>query len=137
MSQGMPATPVVHLTVRRGPRPGQTLSAPGPSVVIGRVPGNDIILDDLQVSRHHASLTLEGGQWVLRDLGSTNGTTVNGQPVTGPWIVRQGDVIGLGDVLAAVQFSVGSVETATLAGARPPVPPAGQPRGANSNHDVG
>ena len=81
MSQGISTTPVVHLTIRRGPRPGQTFSAPGPSVVIGRVPGNDIILDDPQVSRHHASLTLEGGQWVLRDLGSTNGTTVNGQPV--------------------------------------------------------
>lgn len=129
MSSGMPSVPVVHLTIRRGPRPGQTLSASGPSVVIGRVPGNDIILDDPQVSRHHASLTFEGGQWVLRDLGSTNGTTVNGQPVSGQWVVRPGDVIGLGDVLAAVQFSVGGVETATLAGARPPVQPAGAAAG--------
>lgn len=132
MSTNIPPASVVHLTIRRGPRAGQTLSAPGPAVVIGRVPGNDLLIDDPQVSRHHASLTLEGEQWVLRDLGSTNGTTVNGQTVTSQWVVRPGDVIGLGDVLAALQFSTGGTETSTLAGARPPAQPGVAAAGGRS-----
>jgi hypothetical protein len=100
--------------------------------VIGRVPGNDIIIDDPQVSRHHASLTLEGGQWVLRDLGSTNGTTVNGQPVTTHWVVRPGDVIGLGDALAVAQFSTTAPEASTLAGARPSAQPGVTASGGRS-----
>ncbi len=124
MDTYVPGAPALHLTIRRGPRTGHSFSAAGPSVTIGRIAGNDIVIDDSQVSRHHASLTLEAGQWVLRDLGSTNGSTVNGQRIESPCVVREGDVIGLGDVMLGVQVGGGAgAGDSTMAGmaARAPV----------------
>ncbi len=46
----------------------------------------------------HAELTHQGGLWVLRDLGSTNGTTVNGRRVVGAAVVRDGDQVGFGQI---------------------------------------
>jgi len=120
MSTHVPLSPMVHLTIRHGKRAGQTFSAPGPVVTIGRVSDNSIVIDDPQVSRHHASLTFEGGQWVLRDLGSTNGTTLNGKPVTAPAVVHDGDVIGLGEVMVGVQLVGAAEREATAMGMRAP-----------------
>jgi hypothetical protein len=50
-------------------------------LVIGRLEGCDVVLSDPGVSRRHAEVRREGDEWVLVDLGSTNGTTVNGRPV--------------------------------------------------------
>ncbi|MFE2289053.1 FHA domain-containing protein [Streptomyces sp. NPDC059443] len=63
---------------------------------IGRDPGNGLRLNHETVSRAHAELHLRDGVWVVRDLGSTNGTTVNGRRVTGWAVVRDGDQIGFG-----------------------------------------
>ncbi|WP_327279223.1 MULTISPECIES: DUF1707 and FHA domain-containing protein [unclassified Streptomyces] len=63
---------------------------------IGRDPGNGLRLTDETVSRVHAELGMRGGVWVLTDLGSSNGTTVNGRRVTGSVAVRDGDQIGFG-----------------------------------------
>lgn len=63
---------------------------------IGRDPGNGLRLSHETVSRAHAELSLRDGAWILRDLGSTNGTTVNGRRVTGSAVVRDGDQIGFG-----------------------------------------
>jgi hypothetical protein len=52
-------------------------------VTVGRLSVNDIVLSDGNVSRRHAELRNEGSRWVLRDLGSTNGTLVNGKPASG------------------------------------------------------
>lgn len=65
---------------------------------IGRDPGNGLRLTHETVSRVHAELSLRDGMWVLKDLGSTNGTTVNGRRVTGSAVVRDGDQIGFGRV---------------------------------------
>ncbi len=46
----------------------------------------------------HAELSRQGGLWVLRDLGSTNGTTVNGRRVIGAAVVREGDQVGFGQM---------------------------------------
>jgi Protein of unknown function (DUF3662)/FHA domain len=51
-------------------------------VTIGRLSINDIVLGDANVSRKHAELRREGGRWVVTDLGSTNGTLVNGKATT-------------------------------------------------------
>ncbi|MCM8748234.1 FHA domain-containing protein [Thermomicrobiaceae bacterium CFH 74404] len=90
-----------HLIVQS---PGMSSLRPGtrlplePVSVIGRHPQCTIRLDDSFVSTEHAQLTWDKGRWWISDLGSTNGTRVNGQPVTAPTGLRYGDVIELGDV---------------------------------------
>ncbi|MEV7413812.1 DUF1707 and FHA domain-containing protein [Streptomyces sp. NPDC089919] len=80
--------------------PKLLLPQPGPHPLrIGRDPGNGLRLSHDTVSRAHAELSLRDGLWVLRDLGSTNGTTVNGRRVTGAAIVREGDQVGFGSML--------------------------------------
>lgn len=57
----------------------ETISITKDPVVIGRMSTNDVVLSDPNVSRRHAELRRAGGRWMLVDLGSTNGTTVNGK----------------------------------------------------------
>src|SRR5579875_356055 len=64
---------------------------------IGRLPECDVVLADGNVSRHHAEIRAGDGQYLLTDLGSTNGTRVNGYPVTAPRELRSGDEITLGN----------------------------------------
>lgn len=65
--------------------------------VVGRSTSVDIVLADPSVSGHHAKLAPNGDAFALSDLGSTNGTTVDGQPVTGERVLRGGETIGIGD----------------------------------------
>ncbi len=66
------------LMVATGPRRGQHWPVRD-RVEAGRNPEAEIFLDDVTVSRHHAEFSLDGGRLVVRDLGSTNGTYVNGE----------------------------------------------------------
>jgi hypothetical protein len=66
---------------------------------IGRDPASGLRLNHETVSRVHAELRRQGGVWVLRDLGSTNGTTVNGRRVIGASVVKDGDQIGFGRMM--------------------------------------
>lgn len=52
----------------------------GDEVTVGRAADNDIVLTHDSISGHHAQITNQGGQWVLADLGSTNGTFIEGAP---------------------------------------------------------
>jgi Protein of unknown function (DUF3662)/FHA domain len=63
---------------------------------LGRSRQCDVVLDDPNVSREHAEIRPRGGSWVLTDLGSTNGSSLNGQRIDGPEVVRPGDEIELG-----------------------------------------
>ncbi len=63
---------------------------------IGRDPASGLRLTHDSVSRVHAELSRQGGLWILRDLGSTNGTTVNGRRVIGAAVVREGDQVAFG-----------------------------------------
>jgi len=66
------------LVVRSGGgRAGESFEAIGARALIGRSPECDVFLDDVTVSRRHAELVGEGGTFVIRDLGSLNGTFVN------------------------------------------------------------
>jgi hypothetical protein len=65
---------------------------------IGRGTGSTIVVDDPHVSARHAQLRFERGQWWLRDLGSSNGTLLNGEPVRTVMGVRAGDVLQCGRV---------------------------------------
>ncbi|MEU8591871.1 DUF1707 and FHA domain-containing protein [Streptomyces sp. NPDC048664] len=66
------------------------------TLLIGRDPASGLRLCHETVSRVHAELSRQDGLWVLRDLGSTNGTTVNGRRVIGAAFVRAGDQVGFG-----------------------------------------
>jgi len=63
---------------------------------IGREANCDMVLADMTVSRYHARLTRGPGEWLLADLGSTNGTMVNGWRVRQPVVVRAGDQVRFG-----------------------------------------
>lgn len=65
-------------------------------VLIGRVPGNDLMIPDASVSARHARLRLSGGVWTLADLGSVNGTTVDGTPVVRAQALAPGSELTLG-----------------------------------------
>ena len=65
------------------------------SVSIGRTPGNDVVIDNLAVSGHHAKLLIEEGRFVVEDLSSLNGTFVNGQRVR-RIPLKDGDEISIG-----------------------------------------
>ena len=83
-----------------GPRPATPIDlrlppAPG-HYVIGRDNGCDLRLSDDSVSRRHAMLTSVDGQWMVVDLGSTNGTRINGWRLQVQTPLRPGDVLDLG-----------------------------------------
>ncbi|MET9291492.1 DUF1707 and FHA domain-containing protein [Streptomyces sp. NPDC003077] len=79
--------------------PKLLLPAPGPvPLLIGRAPGAGLRLNHETVSRLHAELRATDDGWVLRDLGSTNGTCLNGRRVVGEVIVRPGDQVTFGHV---------------------------------------
>ncbi|MDO4536575.1 MAG: FHA domain-containing protein [Coriobacteriales bacterium] len=71
-------------------------------VVIGRSPSSDVVVDEPFVSATHARLTLQGPALVLEDLGSTNGTMVNGHLIGQPVTLRDGDEVQIGDTIMRV-----------------------------------
>jgi pSer/pThr/pTyr-binding forkhead associated (FHA) protein len=85
----------VMLVVRQGPEIGTRFTLEGDQVTIGRIPDNDIQLDDFTVSRQHAVLVKQGSAWVVRDLGSLNGTYVNSARVD-EVSVQHGDEVQIG-----------------------------------------
>ncbi len=110
--------------MRSGPTPGASYPLEAEMITIGRDASNTIQVNDAEMSRRHARLQFQGGKYIIEDLGSTNGTNVNGQRLSAPYILRPGDVVSFGEqiVLAfeASDFDPG----ATLAsprsvGARP------------------
>jgi hypothetical protein len=66
---------------------------------IGRMPECDLQLFDTTVSRYHAELRRSPGGWFLVDLGSTNGTRVNGWRISAPTAVKSGDEVAFGSVV--------------------------------------
>ncbi len=98
-SYSLPATrllPPPKRKVTKGVSPHTTLTFSRETMTLGRDPECDHPLDYPMVSWRHARLSREGGQVTIEDLGSTNGTFVNGQRITGTVAIEPGDVIGLG-----------------------------------------
>ena len=75
----------------------------GPLIGLGRASDNDVIVDDPMVSRHHCQLKLQRGAYSFADLGSRNGSMVNGQPVS-QIALGPGDLIRIGDT--EIEFQV-------------------------------
>ena len=114
-----------RLIVRRGPQPNQIYELNKDVITLGRDITNDIVINDPEVSRHHCRMTRSGGGYTLEDLGSTNGTFVNGQRLGSPRPLSNNEMIGLGETVTLVY-------EAALAGVSPdfsprPVISGGQP----------
>lgn len=95
-----------NISVERGPKElrGVSIVVRGP-VIVGRSPGADIVIGAGYVSARHARFTLMGQNLFVEDLGSTNGTLVNGQLISAPCALRSNDVVTIGDVSIRVRHS--------------------------------
>ncbi len=91
-----------RLVVRQGPIPGQVFELNKPEINIGRDISNDFVINDAEVSRKHAKLTLEGDRYRIEDLSSTNGTYIDGQRLIGPHLLAVGEIIMFGDNVGVV-----------------------------------
>ena len=97
--ESTPAKPQLsppYAIVVDGPRMGARFPLSDGPNIIGRAPGNAIRLDDQSVSRQHAEITGGGGGWSVKDLGSKNGTSVNGKPISETVSIAHKDVIKTG-----------------------------------------
>jgi len=91
-----------QLIMRLGPTPGASFLLEGDQLTVGRDATNEIVINDAEISRRHARLTFQGGKYVLEDLGSTNGTFVNGQRLAGPRVLKAGEVVQFGEQIMLV-----------------------------------
>ena len=87
------------IAVERGPRElrGVKLPLTGP-LVVGRSPGSDIVINASYVSGRHARFALFSDTLVVEDMGSTNGTLVDGKRIAAPTTLEPGSLVSIGDV---------------------------------------
>jgi pSer/pThr/pTyr-binding forkhead associated (FHA) protein len=96
---GHPQSSFAGLQILSGPSAGGYFSLDRDSTIISTRPDCEIMLQSEAVSRQHAAFVREGGGWVLRDLGSTDGTFVNGTKLTSPAMLQDGDIVGISDTV--------------------------------------
>lgn len=87
---------VPQLIVQGGPEKGREIPLTQELLTIGRLQGSDVVIDDRLASRRHAEIERRHGQYVVNDCGSRNGTFVNGQRISEPHMLRDGDEIQIG-----------------------------------------
>src|SRR6202007_3125065 len=103
------------LSTPQGPHAGQRFALDGAGTLIGRQPDVAVYLDSLSVSRHHARVVCQQGAWYIEDLGSSNGTYLNGVRVAGRTPLAESDELRIGPY------------TFQLAPDRPPPPSTADP----------
>jgi pSer/pThr/pTyr-binding forkhead associated (FHA) protein len=108
-----------QFVMRSGPTVGKTFPLDAQEVSIGRDAVNIIAINDAEVSRKHARMELRGSAYVIQDLGSTNGTFINGTRVSGMQVLNPGDTVSFGEGIVLVYESVGDVN-ATILSSKPP-----------------
>jgi hypothetical protein len=113
--------PRATLLLREPKRPGRSIVADGRTLTIGRGESNGLVLADPAASRHHARLATRDGLLILTDLGSTNGTRVNGRSIR-ELAIGEGDEIRIGDSVLVVA-AVEDAASARAGRAAPPSPP--------------
>lgn len=94
-----------EIAVERGPKELRGVKMPvrGP-VIVGRSPNSDIVIGASYVSARHARFSIMGSNLFVEDLGSTNGTAVNGKQIADPVALKSGDVVNVGDVAVRVRY---------------------------------
>lgn len=94
-----------RLTFESGPFAGRIVTLANQMVSVGRAPDNDVVVGDPATSGHHGRIEVRSGAFWLSDLGSTNGTSVNGEPVIEKQL-SDGDLIAIG--LNTIRFTLGT-----------------------------
>ena len=135
---GFPATPapgsvaaippLASLLVRSGALKGRRLHVRASQATIGRADSCDIVLPESSVSTMHAKLQRREGVWVISDLGSTNGTLVDGERVHDEVPLSPGASIKLGEVMALFEPVDSAGDAGASAPASPRTEPAARPR---------
>jgi predicted component of type VI protein secretion system len=105
-----------QLVMQKGPNPGKIYELVQEEVTIGRDISNQMVINDPEVSRRHARLTLQVGGYVIEDLGSTNGTFVDGQRLMGPHLLRPGQTVMFGEKITLAYEALGFDPNATMVG---------------------
>ena len=121
-----------RLVVTKGPLAGQRLELDA-ELVIGRE-GAAVTIEDSELSRRHAAVRPVLGGFEVEDLGSLNGTFVNGNRINVPTRVGGGDSIKLGQSVLELEAS-GDVATSASAAPAPALAPAVTPTGPRVPHD--
>lgn len=104
-------THIYQLTITRGPEPGTVIPLTSGTMTIGRDPMSEITINDPEVSRRHASLTATLSGYQIQDLGSTNGTFIDGVRLGGdPLGLESGQIITIGGGVALLYQSVTEVD---------------------------
>jgi predicted component of type VI protein secretion system len=111
----------VLMIVVQGKPEGKTIPLTGPSFKIGRGDGCHLRPNSDQVSREHAEILIGEESASIRDLGSRNGTLLNGRSLTGTATLKSGDLVQIGPLTFAV-----AIHGATAAATKPVVPSAGK-----------
>ncbi|MCH7610981.1 MAG: FHA domain-containing protein [Chloroflexi bacterium] len=93
------------LRIKEGSQAGATFPLSEEPVIIGREQGVAILLDDEESSRRHAQISWEVGQFIITDMGSTNGTFVNGTKIAAPHMLRPDDEIMVGKTTLVFQVT--------------------------------
>ncbi len=96
-SASLPPRVVARLSCQAGPAAGQEFELTGDEMVLGRANDADISIPDTSVSRKHVRFRQMADGWAVQDLGSGNGTLLNGEPVQEETPLRPGDSIVVGD----------------------------------------
>ena len=118
---------IFHLKIQSGPEIGKEIPLEKPEITLGRDPNSDITISDPEVSRHHARLLRTGQQYSIEDLGSTNGTFVQGNQIHGINPLNSNDVITIGERVVLVFEAMEFDPDATMAVPRRVEVPAEEP----------
>lgn len=105
-----------QLVMQSGPTPGKSYPLEKNEIFIGRDINNDIVISDAEISRKHCRLVFQGGGYVIEDLGSTNGSFVNGQRLMGPHTLTSGELMMLGENVGLAYEAIGFDINATVVG---------------------
>lgn len=110
----MESSGAFQLIMLRGPQPEKIFRLSQEEIHLGRESRNELAINDPEVSRQHSRLVRQGGGYVIEDMGSTNGTFVNGNRINSPYALSDGDEIGLGETITLLYESVVSASTETI-----------------------
>lgn len=103
-----------RLIMNSGPSAGMAYPLEKSEISIGRDLANDIVINDPEISRHHSRLFLQGDHYIIEDRGSTNGTSVNGQRLMGPYTLKPGELVTLGEHISLIFESARNDPDATM-----------------------